>query len=202
MKLTVKNPNIPIKAIPEQTRKAEMDKFMLWITNLLGLKGEESAKRLILAMPIIEKKFWSMGFNDIQKAFEAYALGETSLTPRTNYFDIVLVGQIFNEYKKRQQTQNRPMTKDDEDYYFIVCAFDTWKQGILPIETGAWLYDYFVHHKKWVIFKEDHKKHLWNAYKGYNEREKTTQTELIKDFFSSLDDKGIHIKHFIKSNNY
>ena len=57
MELIISKPNLPLKAYPPETLEIELDKFKLWVTHLLGLRGEESAKRLFLAMPIIEKKY-------------------------------------------------------------------------------------------------------------------------------------------------
>ena len=130
-----------------------------------------------------------------------YALGKLNLTPRSNYYDTVLVGQIFNAYKATQRTQNKTqVTKEDEDYHFIVCAFDTFNQDqkIEP-ETGAWLYDYFVHYKKWLVPHDSFKQKAWAKWVGFEDREQRAKRDLIQIFFEEIQEKLGHIKHFIKS---
>ena len=107
-KLIVKSENLPIKAYPKEDLKNALEgTFLVWISNLLGLTGEDAAKRLLIALPAIEKHFWSLGFNEIEKAFTMYADGQLKTKPLPNYFTRILVGQIFNEYREQNQRQNR-----------------------------------------------------------------------------------------------
>ena len=112
--LTIKNNNLPIKAYPKEDLKNVLEgTFLVWISNLLGLTGEDAAKRLLIALPAIEKHFWSLGFNEIEKAFTMYADGQLKTKPLPNYFTRILVGQIFNEYRD-QKPKPKPIQIDNK----------------------------------------------------------------------------------------
>lgn len=206
--LVVKNPNLPLKAYPKETLEKELDSFMLWINNLLGLRGEESAKRMVLAMPAIEKKFWSMGIDEIKKAFEMYADGELKTKPMANYFDRILVGQVFNEYKDFQRTNASTTKKTDEatykaeqDYIYIVSAYDHFISTGNLGEESAWIYSYLTDTKKVVQFDAEVRKELFNKYYEKLPKQEAitaSKLEILEQYFTKLNSKGTHIKNIIK----
>ncbi len=101
--LIIQHQNLPLKSYPKGDLKNVLEgTFLTWISNLLGLTGEDAAKRLLIALPAIEKHFWSLGFTEIEKAFTMYADGELITKPIPNYFPRILVGQIFKEYRDQK----------------------------------------------------------------------------------------------------
>lgn len=199
--LIIKHPNLPLKAYAPDALEKEMDKFMLWINNLLGLRGEESAKRMVLALPAIQKHFYSLGFAEITKAFEMYADGELSIQPRTNYFDRILVGQIFNDYKMYKRQKN-PKTmdydKENSDFLYCVQAFDYFVQnGALP-EQAAWLYEYLTDHKGILSVSKREKHTSYNlALDKYENKDVAilkSKIWLVERYFNNLITKQQHIK--------
>lgn len=102
-KLTVLDKKLPLRAYPEK----ELDKvletsFKFWLANLLSIKSENEEK-LNNALPAIKKHFWSLGVYEIKNAFEMYADSELITKPIPNYFDRILVGHIFKEYKAQKK---------------------------------------------------------------------------------------------------
>ena len=101
-KLAILDNKLPLRAYPEKKLNEILNtSFKFWLANLLSIKADNEQK-LDLAIPIIKDLFWSLGLNETKKAFEMYALGKLNLIPKSNYMDIVLVGQIFNEYKSQK----------------------------------------------------------------------------------------------------
>lgn len=205
--LTVKNPKLPLKAYPKQTREEQLDKFLQWVTNLLGLRGEESAKRMVIAIPAIEKKFWSLGMDDIKKAFEMYALGELETKPIPNYFDTILVGQVFNDYKKHQRSSEKEpfdesRYKDVQDYIHVVCAYDHYiSTGIIGDES-VWIYTYLTDVKKHVSFDVETRQDVY--YRHYEKLPKDeailkSKIELLSGYFDKIKSKGLHIKNILET---
>lgn len=99
MELQVLENTLPLKAFPPKSLDKTLETtFMFWIANLLSLKADKK-ESVLIALPEIKYHFHSLGLKDVKKAFEMYARGQLSIKPISNYFDIVLVGQIFQEYK-------------------------------------------------------------------------------------------------------
>lgn len=101
-KLVIQHENLPLRGYTKEKLEIEIDVFGAWITNILGLTGIDAAKRLLIALPAVEKHFWSLGFVEIEKAFTMYVDGELKTQPLPNYFTRILVGQIFKEYKQQK----------------------------------------------------------------------------------------------------
>lgn len=102
-KIAILEKQLPLRAYPEK----ELDKvletsFKFWLANLLSIKAENEEK-LDNALPAIKKHFWSLGIHEIKKAFEMYADSELISKPVPNYFDRILVGNIFKEYKAQKK---------------------------------------------------------------------------------------------------
>ena len=102
-KVAILEKRLPLRNYPEK----EVDNllstvFKFWLAKLLSIKSDNEDK-LDNALPAIKKHFWSLGINEVKKAFEMYSDGELSIKPVPNYFDRILVGQIFKEYKAQKQ---------------------------------------------------------------------------------------------------
>ena len=122
MELTTLDNKLPLRAYPEQT----LDKFLktefkFWLARLLSIKSDNEQK-VNDAFPAIKKHFWSLGMHEVKKAFEMYADNELGIQPIANYFDRILVGQIFAAYK--QQKTKKQMKYDNytspEEIEFIM----------------------------------------------------------------------------------
>ena len=100
MELTIKYPNLPLRAYQKEQLENQIEALQAWLTNLLGLSGVESAKRLVIASEALKEQCIGMGFAEIQKMFEMYADSKLDIEPKTNYFDRVLLGKIVAEYRK------------------------------------------------------------------------------------------------------
>lgn len=203
--LIIKSPNLPIKAYPPQALELQKDLFMKWITDLLGLRGEESAKRLILAMPVILKKFHSLSFTEVKTAFEMYALGELETKPIPNYFDIILVGQIFNAYKKQQRTKTEPFDeavyKAEQDKLYAIQAFEYYQGSNKLPEQSVWLYSYLEDTLGVFKFDAKLKKEIYNKHLETNTKEDAVikaKIDLLKACFDEFISKGTHIKTYLK----
>ncbi len=107
------NTNTQLRNIPDEELNSIMCKYLVpWIKGLLSLSGENSAERLILAIPTIKELCTGMTFLDVKKMFEMYAHSKMELTPIANYFDIILVGKIVSEYRKHiKHNPKKPIAK-------------------------------------------------------------------------------------------
>ena len=126
-KLAILDSNLPLRAYPKgKLDEALNTQFKFWLANLLSIKADNEAK-LDLAIPMIKDLFWSLGISEVKKAFEMYALGKLNLEPKSNYLDIVLVGQIFKEYKVQRVVPKKqlpaPTISDEEKQKLISIAF-------------------------------------------------------------------------------
>jgi hypothetical protein len=203
MDLVIKNKSIPIKAIPKETLKETLETtFAVWVSDLLGLTGEDSAKRLILSLPAIEKHFWSLGFEEIQKAFTMYADGELKTQPLPNYFTRILVGQIFKEYRDIKKTQPKPMDetkyKKEQDDLLVIQCFDAFIQDRKIKKDFVWVYTYLenqigaTNQEKKTLF------HIAKEQKVSNEKAiELSKLKLLNRYFSKLEAKDQHIKDFL-----
>lgn len=101
-KIAILDKKLPLRAYPENDLNTVLQtSFKYWLATLLSIKADNEEK-LDNALPAIKKHFWSLGLNEIKKAFEMYADGELITKPIPNYFDRILVGQIFKEYKQQK----------------------------------------------------------------------------------------------------
>jgi hypothetical protein len=100
MELTIKYPNLPLRAYQKEQLENQIEALQVWLTNLLGLSGVESAKRLVIASEALKKQCIGMGFAEIKKMFEMYVDGKFAIEPKTNFFDRILFGKIVAEYRK------------------------------------------------------------------------------------------------------
>jgi len=165
MELQVLEKRLPLKAYPEkQLDDILKTKFKYWLGSLLSIKPDNEEK-LDIALPVIKKKFWSLGLNEVKKAFEMYALGELGITPKSNYFDIILVGQIFNAYRQQKRTKSSkvkiaaPEISEDEKEFlwvtFIINCFEEYKHRKKMLTGFTEVYKHFYEADKFP--KHDHK---------------------------------------------
>jgi len=207
--LIVKYDNLPLKAYGnnEEVKEILENHFSKWLIDLLGLTGKESAKRLIMALPSIEKHFWSLGFMDIKKAFEMYVDGELKTQPIPNYFTRMLVGQIFKDFKElsRTKTENkmekdaeeREYKKQQDDLAVIVC-YDRFIQDRKIHKDLVWIYDYLedkigaTAQEKRTLFSIAMEQKVGEA-----EAKKLCKLKLINRYFEKLEAKGIHVKEVL-----
>jgi len=207
--LTILDNNLKLLAYPEKQLDAILaTQFKFWLSNLLQIKADKE-QSMDGAIQAIKKKFWSLGLSDIKKAFEMYALGELEIKPISNHIDIILVGQIFNDYKKQQRTQKptksteeiERLYKSEQDYIHVVSIYDHYiSTGILS-EESFWIYSYLVDSKKVIEFEEELRVSLFNKYyENYPKKEAIIKSkiELLEQYFTKLNEKGTHIKHLIK----
>lgn len=193
---------MPLKGYPEGKLDSVLSTvFKFWLSKLLSIKAENEEK-LDSALPYIKQFFWSLGMHEVKKAFEMYALGQLSIKPISNYFDIILVGQIFNEYKMHQrQTNTKTMDydKENKDYVYCIQAFDYFAQnGALP-EQAAWLYEYLTDAKGILSVSKREKQQSYNLalYKYENNDLAILKSKLwlVEKYFNNLVIKNKHIKN-------
>jgi len=150
MNLAVLDKQLPLKAYPE----AELNTIVLtaltpFISGLLSLTDETSAKRLEIALPAIKDLCWSMSLLDVKQMFEMYADNKLSIKPISNYFDRILLGKIVEAYKQ-QKSNRKPVYKDytsqDEKDFIMTEAVDRigkdYKQHGKITETCFHVYDH------------------------------------------------------------
>ena len=183
-KLAILEKRLPLRAYPKEKLEEVFENvFIDWISNLLGLTGEDAAKRLLIAIPAIEKHFWSLGFDEIKKAFTMYADSELITKPIPNYFTRILVGKIFKEYNQQKPIakimipESITPTKEEKDELFITTLKDEFK---IYKETGVvnymrnWLYDDLI--EKGIVIEDIMKSIAWkHSIKEVTESEKHLQ---------------------------
>ena len=151
-KLTILTNPLPLKAYPDQEKLNSLiiTGLVPFISGLLSLTDETSAKRLEMALPAIKEHCWSMGFAEIKKMFEMYADGKLSIQPMPNYFDRILFGKIVQSYKdikpvKKQVVQEKEMSQQEKDkivFLGAVNCFDSFVQDGYIINGYVWVYDH------------------------------------------------------------
>jgi len=192
-KLSVLDKKMPLRAIPEKTLDEILHtKFMYWLSNLLSLKAD-SEEKVIHALPAIKKHFWSLGMNEVKKAFTMYADGELSIKPISNYFDRVLVGQIFNEYRqlrprKKKELKMPELTEEQKElliYEGCLNCYEEWKQSKEILIGYTWVHDHIQH---LFTFTDDEKKAMWAlSKKRMIEQSKEKDYETAKDILRKLE---------------
>lgn len=99
MNLVKSENKLPLKAYPDEMLNAVIIELSVWLSGLLSLTDETSAKRLEVALPAIKEHCWGMGLHEVKKMFEMYADYKLGMKPIPNYFDRVLLGKIAHAYK-------------------------------------------------------------------------------------------------------
>jgi hypothetical protein len=184
-KLIVKNETLPLKAFPKETLTTILEgEFAVWISNLLGLTGEDSAKRLLVALPAIEKHFWSLGFDEIQKAFIMYVDGELTTKPLSNFLDRALVGKIFHEYKE-QKPRKQPKVKEISDESKFLYTQSGLMKCLNHFEKHKSVLDGYANFLYDILYEEYLPKDKEYKQKIYNDAKLVMQMELQEKKASS-----------------
>ena len=184
-KLAILETNLPLKAYtPEKRQDVFENVFIIWISDLLGLTGEDAAKRLLIALPAIEKHFWSLGFNEIKKAFTMYADGELQTKPLPNYFTRILVGQIFKEYKQQKVKEIKVIEP-------IIISDDEKRNN--EILSATICYDFYIqngylNNNSLYLYKV-----LLNKFE-FSKQETETLIELSKNIDAPIEEQRLHYK--------
>lgn len=206
MDLVKLDKSIPIKAIPEQELNSIiLTQFTVWVANLLSLTDETSAERLETALPAIKEHCWSMGFDEIKKMFEMYVDNKLNIEPIPNYFDRILLGKISSAYKQQKKTKPKKIDEDsykaEQDYIHVVSVYDHFISTKKIGEESVWIYSYLTDVKKVVEFDKGIRKELFKKhYEKLPKQEAITESklELLKDYFTKLHHKNLHIKNLIQ----
>jgi hypothetical protein len=186
MELEIFKRNIPLKAIDSKdlevmivgTKNGTTGSLVTWVSDLLSLTDEVSAKRLYIALPAIKEHCWSMGFVEIKKMFEMYADGKLESKPLPNYFDRILLGKIANEYRTYKLRINKPKkvekSQDDiekEKEYNEAFMQDAIKRAKKEFLDNGFIDKYFLGQYNWLEDKgefnkiNDLKKLKWDIFK-------------------------------------
>lgn len=197
MELAVLNKNIPLKAYPEQDlNRIILTVLMPFISGLLSLTDETSANRLKIALPAIKEQCHSMGFSEIKKMFEMYADGKLSVKPIPNYFDRILLGQIFKAYKSESRTKPKKTDekefKELQDFKWVVLLFDSFIQDRVIPDSYHWVYTY-LEGKGLIEYSVKEKN---TVFKLTGSKTKT-KCKLIQRYFEQLEAKEQHVKDLL-----
>lgn len=203
-KLQVFESVLPLKAYPSDSTIVDdtlRTSFKFWLASLLSLKADNEDK-LDAALPIIKEHFWSLGFVEIKKAFSMYAMGKLKTEPISNYFDIILVGKIFKEYKEQQPVKKKVIkmaepTQEEKDlliYQGLIFCFDNWEQTGEIINGQLWIHEHLME-LGLLVFTDIEKKAMWNlALKDALEKSKDLPYHEAKDIVKELENKNSTIR--------
>lgn len=207
-----KNP-IPLKAIPEGilNSKELKEEFTVMISDLLSIKPDNLDK-IYLGWEAVKKLCWSMGLPEIKKMFEMYALNQLGIPPKSNHFDVILVGTIFSTYRaiklsKPKPKQSTELVISDEEkernaYLNCIFSFDNFKvRGVMDRSDWA-VYDElesrkvldFTKDEKSAVYQIMREKHPDDSKDSWVERSKTV---LLERFYLGLTAKNKHLKSML-----
>lgn len=165
MKLAI----IPINAMPDdQARKEEILKLGAWLSRSLSLTGDNSADRLEVILPMIQKYAWTMSCEEIKRGFDLYIESKLSyngkpLEPIDNYLTPILFNKVIKAFKDSHYYDNaikkRPElpqpTEDDENYFHAMTCFDHFVQHDNIPQNMIWIYDFLTEKGIFEHSKED-----------------------------------------------
>lgn len=143
------NKVMPLKGIPEEKLNTIiLMELMPYLSNLLSLTDETSAKRLETALPAIKVHCWSMGFAEIVKMHHKYVDNKLSIKAIPNYYDRILLGKIVESYKQQKPIKKqifKQMTPEEKEFKMIEATDRVkkeFKQHGRIIEMCHHVYDY------------------------------------------------------------
>jgi hypothetical protein len=194
-KIAVLDKKLPLRAYPEKMLNDVLEtSFKFWLANLLSIKADNEQK-LDSALPAIKKHFWSLGLNEIKKAFEMYADGELITKPIPNYFDRILVGHIFKEYKQQKPIVKKEIkmpepTEEQKElivYEGLIFCYDNWYQTKDIINGQVWVHDHLME-LGLLEFTDDQKKTMWiKSLENLKEYSKLIDYESAKELIAELE---------------
>lgn len=206
-KLTVLENTLPLKAYPEKDLDTLLEtQFKFWLSALLSIK-KENEQKVDLALPAIKKHCWSMGLDKVKKMFEMYIDGELNITPISNHLDRILVGQIFQEYKKTQRTKPK-QTMNEAEYKLIqdkldaISHFDYFLNSNKLDPNSQWVYTYL---ESRGLIQDDKKTKIlaFNLAKEVPHIQNDEQAKiyakkhLLRRYFERLQAKDKHLKDLL-----
>lgn len=202
---TILTKSIPLKAIPDIDNVLE-DQLTNFLSDLLTLRDENSARKLYHSLPAIKKHCNSMGLDEVVKMFTMYADGELSIKPISNHFDRVLVGQIKQAYKETKISKptkfNEKEYKMKQDIYDAITHFDYFLQNGRLDENSSWVFT-FLESKGILKINPRQRKFAWERAKEQlpnvkqEEQIQKAQKYLLKQYFEQLETKKQHLKDLI-----
>ena len=207
-KLSVLEKKMPLRNYPEKVIDDVLTTvFKFWLANLLSIKADNEEK-LDNALSSIKKHFWSLGIDEVKKAFEMYADGELSIKPIPNYFDRILVGQIFQEYRQlrtKPKKEIKPLELSSEDIrnneiISATICYDYYIQNGFLNETSLYLYNLLLERGLFDFTKKEQEVMVELAQKlekPIKEQRIHYKKICIRRFFDSIHAKGKHIKDLL-----
>lgn len=210
--ITIENP-MPLKAIPSELLQSDdtRDVFAVFISNLLSIKAE-NLEKIYMGWEAVKKLCWSMSMSEIKEMFEMYAYDQLGIPPRSNHFDIILVGTIFNTYKSVKLSKPKPkkeyvMEISEEEmkrnaYLNCIFSFDNFNVRQTMDRSDWVVYDEldsrklfdFTKDEKLTVFETAKEKHPNEFKESWIERSKII---LLERFYLGLIAKGKHIKELL-----
>lgn len=192
---------LPLKGYVEsKANKVIMFALMPYISGLLSLTDETSAKRLEIALPAIKDLCWGMSFIDITKMFEMYADNKLSIKPIPNYFDRILFGKIVEAYniqKPRKQKKIEPYTSPDEIEFIMTEAVDRiqkdYNQNGCITEMCHHVYDHLYEKGKLPKHTTEYKADIERRAIEIYEREPIEDEGMMQDIIDNFDEETINI---------
>jgi hypothetical protein len=199
MELVKLDPNTKLRDIPQENLdEIFQKKFKYWISNLLAISAdkEEGVNNAIEAI-----KYHGIGFSirGIQKVFEMYANGALNTQPISNHIDYILVGKIFNDYKKQrtkpkqkvmiQEKQYSEQEKENILFTGVVNCFDKFYQYGLIDDGYLWVHDHLMG-KNLFTFTHQQKASLWEkAKKNILRKSKSEDYQHYKTLVAQMERK-------------
>ena len=220
MELVKTHENVPLKAIPEKKLDDLLiEHFVVWLSDLLSLTEEGSAKKIEVALPALKQHCWSMGILEIKQMFEMYADNKLSIKPTPNYFDRILLGKVVEAYRAQKPVSKPKMIErtisDDEKekliYKGVINCFEQFLQDRKIIVGYTWVYGHLFDDLKLKSFTKEEKLKAMQKAKANKEKsnlfQKVTESEhdvknrakriLLKQYFKSLESQELHIKDLL-----
>jgi hypothetical protein len=201
-KLLVLENTLPLKAYPPKKLDEILEtSFLFWLANLLSIKADKK-ESVLSALPEVKYHFHSLGVDQVKKAFEMYARGSMSIKPISNYFDTILVGQIFSEYKKlkpviKKEIKMPEPTQEEKElliYEGLIFCFDNWVQTNRIINGQVWVHDHLME-LNLLDFTPEEKSAMWSlSKKNVLEKSKQLTYEEAKDVIREMERKTSNIR--------
>ena len=209
-KLAILETHLPLKNYPKDGEKLNSDillGLMPFISGLLSLTDEVSAKRLKIALPAVKEHCWSMGLAEIKKMFEMYVDNKLSIEPIPNYFDRILFGKIVAAYKQQKPIKIRAikepeMTQEQKDANVlmgVINCFDNFIQERYIPSGYVWVYKHLIDDLKVHSFTPDEKKKQMVIAKEVlikeaKDGDRNEYTQFMFDLENNLQDDAIKVQ--------
>ena len=136
---------------PETLEEILKTKFKYFLSNLLSL-SEDKEEGLNNAIKAIKTHCIGTTLSEVKKAFEMYANSELDIIPISNHIDYILVGKIFNEFKKlrtrpkeKKQLPEATISEEEKElivYSGVVNCFDSYFQYKIIDDGYYWVGSY------------------------------------------------------------